>query len=176
MFQFDPRWKQLPATRGSIAFLAQSSNQPNLAVPGHQAQAAQAWIVALRTSGDTCSIFVFLWLMRERQAAVYTTPQQHLPLATLDGLIDEAQQFCESMGFIVDTIPFATLPAEEQQAILDRLPPFQKEGARAAAAAPPPTPPEVQLVTPGPAAAAASSAPAVSPDQIAGLGKLLASF
>ena len=104
VFQFEPSLQQLAAKPGQLLALAESSNQPNVHVPGRQAQAAQAFVAAIQTSPDTCSIFVYLWLTQSRAPAIFAHERRHLPLASLEAAEDEAWHFCESMGFMLDRI------------------------------------------------------------------------
>ena len=169
MFHFDPTIQQLPARPEAVAYFAESSNQPNVAVPGRQAQAAQAVVTALRTSSETVSVFVSLFLVIDRAPAVYAYDMRNLPLAALEGAVDEAWAFCESMGFILDVVPFDTRSPAEQDRLLSRLRPSGHDDSLALAAEPP------SALTPGPATAPARTF-TPSPDQIARLGRLLASF
>ena len=169
MFRFDPTIQQLPASRASIAYLAESSNQPNVAVPGKQAQSAQAFAVAVRTSADTVSFYVSLWLAVTREPLFYVYEKERIPLRALGEVADEAWIFCESMGFILDVVPLADHSPVELERILSRLrhddvPDASDEPSRK---------PELgaQRFTPGPAQATSPS-----PAELARLGRLLASF
>ena len=160
MFHFDPSIQQLPSNREAIAYLAESSNQPIVAVPGRQAQAAQAFAVAIRTSGQTFSFYVGLWLALAKEPIFYVHESRHLPLSVLESVAEEAWNFCESMGFILDVVPLAQRSVVEVERILSRLRPG--EGVEEISAAP---------ITPGPAPARDPS-----PAQLGRLGRLLASF
>lgn len=164
MFQYDPRLQQIPSARESILRLSESSNQPTVAVPGHEAQPAQAFIVAMRVGSDRATILVSLWLPRQRKLAVFVHDPRHVGLDEVAAAIGDAKEFCESMGFILDEIPWQATGAEEQLAVLDRLPPFRKPD------------PQAEL-TPGlPRVEPSSSSETLSPDQLGKLGRLLASF
>lgn len=169
MFRFEPTVHTLPVAPEAIVYLAESSNQPHVAVPGRKAQAAQATVVGLREGTDACSVYISLWLLADCELAVWVHETTVLPLTRLEEVAEEAWLFCESMGFIMDVVPFDTLPPAEREAILDRI--LRAEEA-----------PEVVLPQPAPAAALATeveSEPAPfspSPSDLARLGRLLSSF
>jgi len=170
VFHFDPSIQQLPVSREAIAYLAESSNQPIVAVPGRQAQAAQAFAVAIRTSAETCSFYVVLWLAVAKEPAVWVYETRHLPISAIAGVADEAWNFCESMGFILDVVPIAQRSAAEVNRILARLR-REEEGTDEL---PVPVPaPAAPTVTPGPSAGPGLL---LSPAQLGRLGRLLASF
>ncbi|WP_373046251.1 hypothetical protein [Vulgatibacter sp.] len=174
MFHFDPTIQELPVNRESIAYLAESSNQPHVAVPGRQAQSSQAFVVALRTSSETVSIYVSLWLVLAREPAVWVYEKQNLPLSVLHEAVEEAWHFCESMGFMMDVVP-ADLGHVELARILSRL---QRGGETEADEAQPVRPAEAPgaFGTPGPAGGSLTPTFTPSPGQLARLGRLLASF
>src|SRR5690606_27527356 len=121
LFHFDPTIRQLPVRRGSIAWLAESSNQPNVAVPGRQAQAAQAYAVALRARGGTLAGYVSLWLTAAREPVVYVHDEENLPESALERFTQAARDFCESMGFILDPVSLDDASDEDRARILARL-------------------------------------------------------
>lgn len=170
MFHFDPTLQQLPATPGSVVYFAESSNQPNVAVPGRQAQAAQAIVVALREGGGAVSVYVSLFLVVDREPVIFAYEVRPLPRAGLDAAVDEAWAFCESMGFILDVVPFGDRSPAERERLLTRLRPAAPGEHTPPLAAEAPA-----ALTPGPHAA--PNAPFTpSPAQLARLGRLLASF
>lgn len=171
MFRYDPSIRRLPASAASVAWLAESSNQPNVAVPGRQAQAAHAYAVALRRPGGALTCYVSLWLTLDREPAIYVHQQERATGAALDRLAEDAREFCESMGFILDVVPLRDEAAAADRArILARLRREEDADDRQLGAEPP-----TALATPGPAAVPANAFEP-TPEQIARLGKLLASF
>jgi hypothetical protein len=170
VFHYDPTIQQLPAHPGSIAYFAESSNQPNVAVPGRQAQAAQAIVLALRSGKGMVSVFVSLYLVVDREPAVYAYEIRDLPRAGLDAAVEEAWAFCESMGFILDVVPFDSRSPVEQARLLTRLRPAGRDDTDIPIAAEPPA-----ALTPGPAGQPDTTF-TPSPAQLARLGRLLASF
>lgn len=168
MFHFDPNLQQLSAPPGSVVYVAESSNQPNVAVPGRQAQAAQAIVVGLR-SGHSVSVFVSLYLAQERVPAIFVHERRRVPLTALDRAVEDAWVFCESMGFILDVQPFGSMSRVEQERLFARLRPGEASDTNAPVVPEPPA-----ALTPGPTTPVA--APTPSPAELARLGRLLASF
>lgn len=175
LFQYDPRLKQLPSVRESILFLAESSNQPTVAVPGYEAQPTQAYAVGLRTRSDVGSVLVALWMRHSSELAVFVHERRRLPLAGIEAARDEAWHFCESMGFILDPIPFDAMAPEDQLATLERLPPFRTPETRADSQGLPQTEAVSSRITVE-ADRPSGHGPTFSPDQLSRLGRLLASF
>lgn len=172
MFAIDPTVHRIRAGRDQIVTLVESINQPHVAVPGKQAQNAQAFVIGIRRPSGDFAVHVYLWLARTREAVVYSPEQRIVPLAAYRDAELEALQFCESMGFMTEPVGFRHLGPEAQDALLARLPPFRDPVATADAAAPGPS----VLASPlDPSAAPAPAAP-VTPEQLEKLGRLLGSF
>ena len=169
MFRFEPTIHQLPVEPEALVYLAESSNQPHVAVPGRKAQGAQANILALRNSPDTCWIYISLRLLADRELAVWVHEATELPLSLLQEVAEEAWLFCESMGFIMDVVPFDSRSASERAAILDRL--RRSEGDAEAS-----LPPAATTAGRGGEADSVQASFTPSPADLARLGRLLSSF
>lgn len=161
MFRFEPDIQHLSLDRSSLAWLAESCNQPNVAVPGHQAQAAQGIVLAVEAGGGlTCQVAI--WLTGTRRLAIFTHPDTMSP-DELPRAIDEAQLFCESMGFILEPMP---LESAEVDRVLARLAGHDDSPAE----------PAIIEVVPPPETTPAASTPGPCPEELARLGRLLSSF
>jgi hypothetical protein len=195
VFQVDPALSFLRATREQVAKIVESINQPVVAVPGKQAQIAQAFVVSLKNPGGSHSVYVHLFLAQTREAVLYAHEPRQLTAQQCREAEEEAHHFCESMGFMLDNISFATLPGAQQDELLRRLPPFQRDPSRVALeaggnlAAQGLTPPGGVAIPPGPrpttlspqnqailGGGPAPSAPTTTPEQMQRLARLLASF
>jgi hypothetical protein len=168
MFAIDPGLQQIHAARDQIVTLLESINRPHVAVPGKQAQQAQAFVIGVRRPSGDFTVHVYLWLTQTREAVVYTPEQRVVPLAGYRDAELEATGFCESMGFMTEPVGFRNLAPEAQDALLARLPPF-RDPARSA---------EGPSVLSSPVDLPAAPAPAgeASPEQLEKLGRLLGSF
>lgn len=132
MFTYDERIKGLPVTREQVVSVHASLNSPHLAIPGKQAGPAQAYIVGLR-GGSGLAVFVYLHLAETQDCAVYVPERRSVPPEALEAEELEAQQFVESMGFMMDSLNFGTLDLARQEELMKSLPPFLKDPRLAAA-------------------------------------------
>jgi len=106
-----------------IVALYESTNQPLVHVPGKSAQAAQAAIVASRL-GRGFEIVIALTFLDSAENVLYT-PDQLVDDVGLPEKIEEALNFAESMGFILDSAGWAALDAERRDELRSRLPAFR---------------------------------------------------
>ena len=127
MFTVDPSVQQIQASREQIVTLAESINQPHVAVPGKQAQNAQAFVIGIRRPTGDFSVHVYLWLAQTREAVVYSPESGTVPLSAYRDVELEALQFCESMGFMTEPVGFRNLAPEAQDRLLAQLPPFRRQ-------------------------------------------------
>src|SRR5438270_617723 len=123
MFNEDPARTHVSAGRDMIVALYESTNQPLVQVPGKSAQAAQAAIVASRL-GRGFEIVIALTFLESGDNVLYT-PQQFVDDAGLPEKIEEALNFAESMGFILDSAGWAALDGERRDELRVRLPAFR---------------------------------------------------
>jgi len=132
------------ARRDEVAVVYESANQPLVQTPGRAAQAAQAAVIAIRR-GRTFEVLVVLTFVESRENVVYA-PEGPVPPAQLQTTIDEALNFAESMGFILESSWSGLAPAQKDE-IMRRIPAFQ-----------PPQPKQIEPVAERPKATDALSA------------------
>ncbi|MCA1828251.1 MAG: tetratricopeptide repeat protein [Myxococcales bacterium] len=122
MLQEDPSRTHLAAEPEQIAALYEGTNQPLVQPTGRTAQPAQAAVIALQ-EGALYEVVVALTLTESGENIIYTGP----PVQKKDvkSAIDEALNFAESMGFILDASGWAKLDEERRSELLDRLPAFK---------------------------------------------------
>ena len=123
MFNEDPARTHVSAGRDMIVALYESTNQPLVQVPGKSAQAAHAAIVASRL-GRGYEIVIALTFLESAENVLYT-PDQLVDDAGLPEKIEEALNFAESMGFILDSAGWAALDGERRDELRSRLPAFR---------------------------------------------------
>lgn len=174
MFAIDPAVQRIHAGRDQIVTLVESINQPHVAVPGKQAQNAQAFVIGIRRPSGDFAVHVYLWLARTREAVVYSPEERVVPLAAYRDAELEALQFCESMGFMTEPVGFRNLSPEAQDALLARLPPFRDPVQLAATA--PEAPGLSVLASPLAPSAVPAAAGEATPEQLDKLVRLLGSF
>ncbi len=203
MFQPDPRISFLEVRQEEIMAIIESINHPHIGVPGHEPQATRATIVGLRNADASFSVFIALYLESSVANVVYVNDRARFDLQTYPEIEAEALMFMESMGFMVDNAHYRTLDPARQLELIDRLPCFHGDIAGWAAkhgAAPPTAPtglvaegddenedePDDDVLDLSEAAVveeglviegvAEESIPALEPDEVARIGRLLASF
>jgi len=128
MFEIQPSIRHLAAGPEQVISISNSVNHPLVVVPGRSSQMAEAFVVALREVGDLVVVFVCLWLDLDREQVIYASAP--IEEDELEEVREEALAFCESMGFIMEETPFASLDRASQEDLLVRLPPFRAERAR----------------------------------------------
>src|SRR2546421_8479766 len=121
MLQEDPQQTHVKPEPQLIAALCVATNQPVVQPIGRPAQAAQAAVVAGR-EGATCHVIVALTLAESGENVIYTGE----PVAQQDvqQALEEALNFAESMGFILDGTGWANLDDEHRAELLERTPAF----------------------------------------------------
>jgi hypothetical protein len=157
MFMPEPSLTHVPATREQIVALVESINQPQVSIPGKDAQAVFGHLCGLRNGSGSFSIFVGLHLPKSGENVIYLHERRQLTTADEYRQVEiEGLHFLESMGFMLDNLNFRNLGPEVQDQTLARIPLFS-----------PPRPPAPAAGAPG--------AKSVASDP-ARVGRLLASF
>ncbi len=129
MLQEDSERSHLPADPARIAALYEATNQPLVQPQGRTAQAAKGAVVALQEEGGY-EVVVALTLVESGENVIYAgTPviEKELPQA-----LEEALNFAESMGFILDASGWAQLDGARKAELIERIPAFRPAGPRAA--------------------------------------------
>jgi type IV pilus assembly protein PilF len=152
MFTEDSERTYVQARREEVAVVYESANQPLVQTPGRAAQAAQAAVIAVR-HGRTFEVLVVLTFVESRENVVYA-PEGPVPPAQLQTTIDEALNFAESMGFILESSWSGLDPAQKDE-IMRRISAFQ-----------PPQPRQVEPAVERPKA----------PDALSAVARLFAAF
>jgi type IV pilus assembly protein PilF len=132
MLQEDPMRTHVPAEPGRIAALYESTNQPLVQPTGRSAQSAQVAVVALQ-DGALYDVVVALTLGESGENVIYAAPP--VQEKELSQAIEEALNFAESMGFILDASGWANLDETHKEELVDRMPAFREPAPRVAAAA-----------------------------------------
>jgi tetratricopeptide (TPR) repeat protein len=129
MLQEDPLRTHVPADPARIAALYESANQPLVQPAGRAAQSAQAAVVALQ-QGALYDVLVALTLSESNENIIYAAP----PVQEKDvaASIEEALNFAESMGFILDASGWTNLDQAHKAELIERMPAFRPPVARVA--------------------------------------------
>ena len=144
MLREDPDRTHVQTRREDIVTIYESANQPLVQIPGRAAQAAQAAVIALR-AGRAFEVLVALTFAESSENVVYA-PDAAVPQSHLQQALDEALNFAESMGFILES-NWAGLDVRQKDEVMRRMSAFQ-----------PPQPKEIERPPERPKAADALSA------------------
>ena len=121
MLQEDPKRTYVPPDAQRIAALYVATNQPVVQPMGRPAQAAQASVIAFR-EGAVFHVIVALTLAESGENVIYAgEPVQQ---REVQQAVEEALNFAESMGFILDGTGWANLDDAHRAELLERTPAF----------------------------------------------------
>jgi type IV pilus assembly protein PilF len=129
MLREDPERTHVQARREDIVTIYESANQPLVQIPGRAAEAAQAAVIALR-AGRAFEVLVALTFAESRENVVYA-PDAPVPQSQLQQALDEALNFAESMGFILES-NWAGLDPRQKEEVMKRMSAFQEPQPRQA--------------------------------------------
>jgi Tfp pilus assembly protein PilF len=132
MLQEDPLRTHVPADPDRIAALYESTNQPLVQPTGRTAQSAQAAVVAIQ-DGALFDVCVALTLGDSGENVIYAAPP--VQQRDLMSSIEEALNFAESMGFILDASGWNNLDADHRAELIERMPAFRPPGPKLTAVA-----------------------------------------
>lgn len=127
MFTVDPSFTYLAVSGDRVLALAQSINASSVKVPGMPVEPATAYIVAWSAPGGGASAVIYLHYAASGTAAAYTYAPRTFPATELAGVLDEAREFLESMGFMLDDLAFRSQSPERQAALMARAPVFHAD-------------------------------------------------
>ncbi|MBI5511999.1 MAG: hypothetical protein HY903_24845 [Deltaproteobacteria bacterium] len=133
MFAIDSARTHLAVGREHILALVASINGVAVKVPGIQAGSAMATIAAFEVGRGQVSVVIYLYYAAANRAVFYVPEPRELERGQLPQVMDEAREFLESMGFMLDEVPFAGLDPAAQTALCERMPLFSQDLAKFAA-------------------------------------------
>jgi type IV pilus assembly protein PilF len=121
MLQEDPKRTHVPAEPQLIVALYVATNQPVVQPMGRTAQAAQGAVVAVR-EGASFHVMVALTLAESGENVIYSAPP--VEQREVQQALEEALNFAESMGFILDGTGWANLDDAHRSELLESIPAF----------------------------------------------------
>ncbi len=124
MFEISKDKSYVTAEREQVARLMMSFNEPMVAPSRHSAQPTQAYICTLK-EGEGFSVYIYLYLTIEKIGIIYGYTDKITDSQSLQTAQDEALQFTDDMGFIVDDLNFEYLEISEQNKLLASIPLFK---------------------------------------------------
>lgn len=103
MFVRDKSLVRLEVT-GAVVDLYRSLNRARIAPEGAESQPCDACVITMKTTGDVPSVFVVLFLTVSRERQVFMPEQQPVTMFEYERTLQEALDFAESIGFMLDSI------------------------------------------------------------------------
>jgi len=122
MLQEDPMRTHIPADILRIAALYEATNQPLVQPAGRTAQAAKGAVIALLEEGGF-AVMVAITLTDTGENVIYSG--ELVGKKELQQALEEALNFAESMGFILDPSGWTNLERAQKLELLARIPSFR---------------------------------------------------
>ncbi|HWE26273.1 MAG TPA: tetratricopeptide repeat protein [Myxococcales bacterium] len=122
MLREDGSRKHVRARREEIVAVYESANQPMVQIPGRAAQAAQGAIIAMRKA-RAFEVLVVLTFAQAQENVIYASDEP-VPQDELEAAVEEALNFAESMGFILES-NWAGLDPRQKDETMQRMTAFQ---------------------------------------------------
>jgi len=126
MFDENKSLTVLSAKPGEVLSIHHSVNDNLVAMPGRGMEETRAYIITLSQVPDTCSIFIYMHLLDSNVPVVYTHHRQYAPVSEYQDVLQEALDFLESMGFMMEDLDYREINSDEKLTLLKTLPPFLK--------------------------------------------------
>ncbi|MBM2837886.1 MAG: social motility and stimulation tgl protein [Deltaproteobacteria bacterium] len=122
MFELCEQKCSLPLERERVIRLMMSFNEPMVAAPHHAVQQTHAYICTFKED-EKVSVYIYLYLTTEKVGLMY----RYLEEPSSEGsptAEDDAVQFAEDMGFLMDDLRFDVLLISQQEKLLATIPMF----------------------------------------------------
>jgi len=126
MFELDSRQSWVEAQPQEVVYLATSINRPAVAPPARAPESAQAYICSLRKR-EGVYVFIYLHLMSSNSGLLYRWSKGAVRNEMVPALQQNAMEFTESMGFMMDDLRFSELPPEQQGEVFSQTPVFHQD-------------------------------------------------
>jgi hypothetical protein len=125
VFIQDDTRTRVAAEPADIVALLESVNQPLVALAGRPGESAKAAVVGLRQEGGF-TVVIAMHFLDTVTNVVFADDRGPVDAETLRGIFDEAVQFSEQMGFILDDPKWRELSEEARAELLGRLAMFHE--------------------------------------------------
>lgn len=124
MFSLDKSFTHLSVRPEQVLGLMQSINAVSVKVPGMPTEPATAFLVGYTLGPAEASLIIHLYYANQNRCAAYVPNPRTFPVAHLGPVKEEACEFLESMGFMLDDPDFPGRPQEEQLSLMAHTPVF----------------------------------------------------
>ena len=122
MYELLPGQQAVPLERDAVIEVFSAVNQPQIAAEGVEAQEAQAYICSGHHQG-AFQVYIYLHMRVTNVALVYAWDEP-VTKASYTDVRNDALQFTESMGFMMEDLSVRRLDPVERARLLSRLPIF----------------------------------------------------
>lgn len=122
MFELIADQQAVPLERDAVLEVFSAVNQPQIAAEGVDAQEAQAYICSGHHQG-AFQVYIYLHMRASNIALVYAWDEP-VTKAIYTDVRNDALQFTESMGFMMEDLSVRRLDPVERARLLSRLPIF----------------------------------------------------
>jgi len=124
VFEIHLEKKSLKFPIQQIVAIIESINSPMVAAANKPLEPAKAFIMGVRNSSGSFSIYIYLHLLQSRECMIYLHDSGEIPMESYHETELEAIQFVESMGFMLDNINFRDMQPEQQFNFIEKCPMF----------------------------------------------------
>lgn len=125
MFVHWPGKTNLGVSVDQVVAVIESINAPNISIPEVGTEPTKAYLVGVRTPAGGFSVFCYLLQLESMRPIIYLADPPEVAIDEYPALEGEAIQFAESMGFMLDNMNFRARPPEEMMALAEQLPFFR---------------------------------------------------
>ena len=122
MFELCEQKCSLPLERERVIRLMMSFNEPMVAAPRHPVQQTHAYICTFKED-EGPSVYIYLYLTTEKVGLMYRYVEESSSEGSQTAE-DDAVQFAEDMGFLMDDLRFDELLIPQQEKLLATIPLF----------------------------------------------------
>ncbi len=116
MFLRDKSLSRLNVT-GEIVDLYRSINRARVAPEGAELQPCDACVITMKTGDGVPSVYVVLFLTVNRVRQVFTPEQQPTTMFEYERALQEAMDFAESIGFMLDSVEVDSDPQRSAEIV-----------------------------------------------------------
>lgn len=124
MFELCEQKSSLPLERERVIRLMMSFNEPMIAPPSHHVQQTHAYICTFKED-EGPSVYIYLYLTTDKVGLMYRYVEEPSSKGSPTAE-DDAVQFAEDMGFLMDDLRFDELLIPQQEKLLATIPLFTR--------------------------------------------------
>lgn len=128
MFELCKQKTSLPLDRDRVIRLMMSFNDSLVAASHYPVQPAHAYICTFKEDKGL-AVYIYLYLITDKAGIFYVYSEEIADSDNIRTAEDDAVQFTEDMGFLMDELRFGELDAIQQDKLLSTIPIFNSQPA-----------------------------------------------